>query len=373
MAANGQMLSAETVGLVLDAAGHAGVPVNLRGGPGIGKTAVITSLADARKRHLEIVLASVREPADFAGLPIVADGTVTALAPPRWGVEIERAGGGIVFFDEVNTATPAVQAALLRVVTEGWVGDLKLPADTWYVAAMNPVEIAAGGWDLAAPLANRFLHLEVEPSVDVWTTGMISGWAGSSRPALSVDPTPEQRARVMSRITAFIAAKPEYLYALPEDAGLASGAWPSPRTWDYLTRVLPRIPEDAPANAVLAVCAGLVGDRAATEFLTFVDQFDLPSPSELLGDPSLVDWQSERGDRALAALSSLVALVSQTGDPETFAKTLEIVRVAVDAGRDDVAAAVVKPLIDAKPAGAEIDMKLMARFAPLLGRAGKVG
>jgi hypothetical protein len=266
-----------------------------------------------------------------------------------------------------------VQAALLRVVTEGWVGDLKLPADTWYVAAMNPVEIAAGGWDLAAPLANRFLHLEVAPSADVWVAGMISGWVGQSTPQLSVAPTPDQRAHVLGRVTAFVAAKPEYLYALPEDAGLSSGAWPSPRTWDYLTRVLPRIPDEAPSDAKLAVCAGLVGDRAATEFLTFVEQLDLPSPTELLNDPSLVDWAVERGDRALAALSSLVALVTQSGDPVLFAKTLEVVRVAVEAGRDDVAAAVVKPLIAAKPEGAEIDMPLMARFAPLLKRAGKVG
>ena len=53
-----------------------------------------------------------------------------------------------------------MQAALLRVVLERVVGDLELPADVAVVAAANPPEQAADGWDLSAPLANRFCHLE---------------------------------------------------------------------------------------------------------------------------------------------------------------------------------------------------------------------
>jgi MoxR-like ATPase len=42
-----------------------------------------------------------------------------------------------------------VQAALLRVVLERTVGDLSLPADVAVVAAANPPEQAADGWDLS--------------------------------------------------------------------------------------------------------------------------------------------------------------------------------------------------------------------------------
>ena len=365
-------IGTETLGLVLDAAGNAHVPVNLRGGPGIGKTAVLTALAHARQRHLEIVISSVREPSDFAGLPLVSDGEVTSLAPPRWAKAIAEAGEGLIFFDEVNTATPAVQAALLRVITEGWVGDLTLPDDTWYVAAMNPVEIAAGGWDLAPPLANRFLHLPVAADAELWAEGMLSNWAAASEPRLSIDPPDEQRAVVMARITAFVRTQPEFLYKLPDDPQEASGAWPSPRSWDYLSRVLPRIPEDAD-QAILAVCTGLVGDRAATEFLTFVEQYDLPSPTELLADPALLNWTDERGDRILNALQSVVGLISLTKSAEQFGQALVLIRAALDAERDDIAAAVIRPLMSAKPDGATVELTLMARFTPLLARAGKVG
>jgi len=45
-------------------------------------------------------------------------------------------------------------------VLERVVGDVTLPEDVSVIAAANPPEQAAGGWDLSAPLANRFCHLE---------------------------------------------------------------------------------------------------------------------------------------------------------------------------------------------------------------------
>ena len=43
---------------------------------------------------------------------------------------------------------------------ERTVGDLPLPDGVTVIAAANPPELAADGWDLAAPLANRFCHLD---------------------------------------------------------------------------------------------------------------------------------------------------------------------------------------------------------------------
>ena len=62
---------------------QARVPVILWGPPGQGKTSVIRDLAARQKRHLEVLLASIREPQDFAGLPSIHDGSVS-LVPPNW-------------------------------------------------------------------------------------------------------------------------------------------------------------------------------------------------------------------------------------------------------------------------------------------------
>jgi hypothetical protein len=51
----------------------------------------------------EVVIASIREPSDFAGLPIVADGGVR-FAPPRWARRLAAAGHDILFLDEISTA-----------------------------------------------------------------------------------------------------------------------------------------------------------------------------------------------------------------------------------------------------------------------------
>lgn len=120
----------------------ADLPVLLWGEPGIGKTAALTQLADDLGLPLTTVIASVHEPSDFSGLPVVGDDPAeqgVPMAPPDWAVRLVRAGHGLLFLDELSTAPPAVQAALLRLVLERRVGALQLPPGVRIVAAANPV------------------------------------------------------------------------------------------------------------------------------------------------------------------------------------------------------------------------------------------
>src|SRR5919204_1178691 len=83
------------------------VPVLLWGGPGTGKSSAVRDLAATMGWPCEVVIASIREPSDFAGLPVVSDGQVH-FAPPRWAQRLSSAGLGMLFLDEISTAPPAV-------------------------------------------------------------------------------------------------------------------------------------------------------------------------------------------------------------------------------------------------------------------------
>src|SRR5947207_12816195 len=123
----------DTATAALGTAVAARVPVLLWGAPGTGKTSAIRAMAATAGWACETVIASIREPSDFAGLPIVVDGEVR-FAPPAWARRLAEAGRGLLFLDELSTAPPAVQAALLRVVLERAVGDLTLPEEVAVVA-----------------------------------------------------------------------------------------------------------------------------------------------------------------------------------------------------------------------------------------------
>src|ERR1700735_4273062 len=132
-------IDVESVGEALSISVQAGVPVLLWGSPGTGKTSVVRALGESLGWPTEVVIGSIREPADFAGLPVVINGAVQ-MAPPLWARRLAEGGHGLLFLDELTTAPPAVQAAMLRVVLERVVGDLALPEGVRIVAAANPPE-----------------------------------------------------------------------------------------------------------------------------------------------------------------------------------------------------------------------------------------
>ena len=357
-----QRTSAEGLGIAIAAR----TPVLLWGPPGSGKTSVVRVMAAASDLPVEVVVAAIREPSDFAGLPIVVDGEVR-FAPPAWAKRLRDANTGILFFDEISTAPPAVQAALLRVVLDRWVGDLELPSGVVIVAAANPPDQAAGGWDLAAPLANRFCHLDWPADAGVFAEGIAGHWP---EPPVALLPEDWETSLPAAQglVSTFVAARPSLLCAVPGDAATAGGGWPSPRSWEMVTRLWAAAAAvDASPEARNALVVGCLGMGAGTEFLAWVGRMDLPDPETVLAAPERFHLP-KRGDRALAVLASVSAAVVARNTPERWAKAWQVIARAAE-DRPDVAAVAARVLAANRPPGAQAPAEIRA-LAPVLKAAG---
>ncbi|GHJ48746.1 ATPase AAA [Catellatospora sp. TT07R-123] len=319
----------------------ANLPVLLWGEPGIGKSATLQQLAAGLGVPLETVIASVHEPSDFAGLPIVGDNPAVdgvPMAPPDWAVRLARTGRGLLFFDELSSAPPAVQAALLRVVLERRVGSLELPASIRIVAAANPPASAADGWHLSPPLANRFVHLHWTHDPAAVARGLAGTWPSITVPAVVPSRTAGAVAKARGTIAGFLTARPGLVHHLPTDADSRGGAWPSPRSWEMALRLLAfHLCTDTSRDALATAVIGAVGDGPGLEFTTYLQELDLPDPERVLADPEAFALP-ERGDRQLAFLAAVVAAVQARVTRPRWEAGWVVLAKAVEAGVPDVAA-----------------------------------
>ena len=329
-----------------------GIPVLLWGDPGTGKTHTIEAFARRVGWRTVSVIASIHDPTDFAGLPVRTDAGVV-FEPPAWARgTAESEGVSLVFFDEVNTATPATQNALMRVVLEGRVGDLDLGERVRFAAAANPPSQNSAAWDLSAPLANRFAHLEWPVSFEDWKAGYLGGWPDPE--PLDIDPgTVDAYTKELVKLfqVSFLATRPVLVCEVP-DNGAAPKGWPSPRSWERLADCLALADTAEVSDEVrLLVASALVGDGAAAEYLAYLRNLDLPDPKELLEHPAKFG-ELRRSDQQLAALEAVVAVAA--ADPKRWRDAFRVCIVAASCGAPDVAASAAMRLTEIKPTAASL-------------------
>jgi hypothetical protein len=238
--------------------------------------------------------------------------------PPKWAHDCQS-GQWVLFFDELTTCAPAVQAALLGVIAENRVGDAVLPDTVWKLAACNPPDCAANGSELEPPLANRLCHLTWETDTEAWQRGMANGLQFALPTFVPLPPDWEKSVgRNTALVGAFHKHKPGLLEAYPKERAKASGAWPSMRSWTNAAICIAAMEAiDAEPLLRYRAVAGCVGEEAALEFQTWEQSLDLPDPEDWLGKAA--DWRSNgpkdgalaldippRCDQVMAALAALV-------------------------------------------------------------------
>ncbi len=291
--------------------GYRGVPALVWGAPGTGKSTFIESLAHEQFPVITLI-ASLHDPTDFNGLPVLVDGRVR-FAPPEWVHEFERHEKGILFLDELTTAPPTVQAALLRLVLERKVGLNALPSEVRIVAAANPPEIAASGWELSPPLANRFVHIHWQLPGETYQRALETGeFLRPQRFTIDRDRHRERAQYWRILVANFLKRNPALTYTQPSEDEYA---FATPRTWDYAIALMAScdLLGYAPKHGAqpqrtepfIRLVQGCIGKGAATPFLKYLRELRIPDPEAVLKGEATFDARQLREDELLTLFTAM--------------------------------------------------------------------
>lgn len=145
-----------------------------------------------------------------------------------------------------------------------------------------------------------------------------------------------------SKIASFIRRRGNLLIDMPKDDEKRSGAWPSPRTWDFGTRLMAAaeaLGEDS--DEQLGMLSACVGNGAAVEFVNWLVALDLPDPEDVMADETKLVVEKERPDKTHAILSGVVAAMSARPTSERYVQTWKVLAHAAKLGTADIAVGLV--------------------------------
>jgi len=239
-------------------------PIFLWGPPGIGKSDIVKQMGEELEAHVIDIRLSLWEPTDIKGIPYFdSDNGKMAWAPP---IELPDATMAkkykqiILFMDEMNSAAPAVQAAAYQLVLNRRVGTYHLPDNVLIVAAGNRESDKGVTYRMPAPLANRFVHLEMKVDWDDYF-----GWATENR--------------IHKDVVGFLSFSKKDLYDFDPKSG--SRAFATPRSWSFVSELL--FDEDEDENTLTDLVSGAIGEGLAVKFMAHRKiASKMPKPEDIL-------------------------------------------------------------------------------------------
>lgn len=256
---------------VFSVAAQARIPALLHSRPGHGKTTFINDVAPQLGfTYVHTLLGSIIDRTDVAGIPVrVEEHGIFKYLPHGASVQLQDPRS-MLFLDELTGAPDDVQNAMLRIVLEQVMGEVKLRC---YVAgACNPPSMAAGGNELSHAMAARWLHIDWVQRGQEFTGPMRKGWKGKVKyraPSLPV--SWEELIPKWAELTAdFLDNRPELIDHFNENAYPPAAA--NPRTWyDYGVRWLAAAEAASLSKVKVQLgLAGCVGEGPAQELVAFV-------------------------------------------------------------------------------------------------------
>jgi hypothetical protein len=237
-----------------------GRPVFMWGPPGIGKSDIVHQIGAEQDREVIDVRLSLWEPTDIKGIPYYNSQSNSMTWAPPIELPSDPNSTAILFLDELNSAAPATQAAAYQLILNRRVGTYYLPKGVSIVAAGNRETDKGVTYRMPAPLANRFLHLELKVSFDDWQE-----WAVTNK--------------ISDQVVGYIGFAKNDLYDF--DPKSAARSFATPRSWSFVSDLLGD--DDLPESTLTDLIAGAVGDGLAVKFMAHRKVAkQMPKPEDIL-------------------------------------------------------------------------------------------
>ena len=288
-------------------------PIFLWGPPGIGKSEVIEQITtDMGDSKLIDIRLSLWDPTDIKGMPYYSanDNTMKWAPPAELPTEEEakKYKHIVVFLDEMNSAAPAVQAAAYQLILNRRVGQYTLPDNVLLVAAGNRDADKGVTYRMPAPLANRFVHLELRVDFDDWFQ-----WAVHND--------------IHKDVVGYLTFSKKDLYDF--DPRSPSRAFATPRSWAFASDLI----EDGDDETTTDLLSGTVGEGLAVKFMAHRKvASSMPNPTEILAGKV-----KELKTKEISAMYSLTVSLcyelkeaSDKGDKKFDDKVNNFLRFAMD-------------------------------------------
>ena len=238
-------------------------PIFIWGPPGIGKSDIVHQIGEYMDAHVIDVRLSLWEPTDIKGIPYyAANDNTMKWAPP---VELpskefaKKHKAIILFLDEMNSAAPAVQAAAYQLILNRKVGTYALPDNVYIVAAGNREADKGVTYRMPAPLANRFVHLELAVDFDDWFQ-----WAVDNN--------------IHKDVVGYLTFSKKDLYDF--DPKSPSRSFATPRSWSFVSELLE---DELDEETTTDLVSGAVGEGLAIKFVAHRKvAAQMPNPTDIL-------------------------------------------------------------------------------------------
>jgi len=235
-------------------------PVFLWGPPGIGKSDIVAQIGADTDREVVDVRLALWEPTDIKGIPYFDSNAGTMTWAPPAELPTDPKSTAILFLDELNSAPPAVQAAAYQLILNRKVGTYKLPDGVDIVAAGNRDGDKGVTYRMPAPLANRFVHLEMKVDFEDW-----QDWATLNG--------------IHPEVVGYVGFAKQDLYDY--DPKSPSKSFATPRSWSFVSDLVSD--DEIDTESLTNLVSGAIGDGLAVKFMAHRKiASKLPKPDEIL-------------------------------------------------------------------------------------------